>query len=62
MKFDKILEYQRIDQELIALENEVAKSKAYKDYASAKARLTRRRRASSSSHRKLRKCSRVMRN
>lgn len=38
MKFDKILEYQRIDQELIALENEVAKSKAYKDYASAKAR------------------------
>ena len=27
MKFDKILEYQSKDQELLALENEVAKSK-----------------------------------
>lgn len=39
MKFDSILEYQRIDQDLIALENEVAKSKERNAFAKAKAGL-----------------------
>lgn len=39
MKFDKILEYQRIDQDLIALEGEVSKSEERKALAAAKMRL-----------------------
>lgn len=39
MNFDKILEYQKIDQELIALENEVAKSEERSRLAVAKSRL-----------------------
>ena len=39
MKFDKILEYQKIDQELLALESEVAKSDARNKYAVAKTRV-----------------------
>ena len=36
MKFDKILQYQKIDQELMALENEVAKSDERQKLAVAK--------------------------
>lgn len=39
MKFDKILQYQKIDQELMALENEVAKSDERQKLAVAKSRL-----------------------
>lgn len=39
MTFDKILQYQKIDQELLALENEVAKSDAMQKLAVAKNRL-----------------------
>ncbi len=39
MKFDKILEYQKIDQELLALEAEVAKSDERKKYVYAKSAL-----------------------
>lgn len=39
MKFDKILEYQKIDQELIALETEVAKSDERKKFAYTKSAL-----------------------
>lgn len=39
MNFDKILEYQKYDQELISLENEVAKSDERQKFVSAKARL-----------------------
>ncbi|MDE6060235.1 MAG: hypothetical protein K2G31_02030 [Clostridia bacterium] len=39
MTFDKILQYQKIDQELLALENEVAKSDAMQKYAVAKNKL-----------------------
>lgn len=39
MKFDKILEYQKIDQELLAIESEVAKSEVRGKYAAAKTRL-----------------------
>ncbi len=39
MKFDKILEYQSKDQELLALENEVAKSKERMALMAAKSRL-----------------------
>ena len=40
MKFDKILEYQKKDAELLALESEAAKSAEYAAFAAAKARLT----------------------
>ena len=39
MKFDKILEYQKIDQELMSLESEVAKSEERQKLAVAKSRL-----------------------
>lgn len=39
MKFDTILEYQSIDQELLALENEFAKSKERTAYVAAKSKL-----------------------
>ncbi|MEG1662481.1 MAG: C4-type zinc ribbon domain-containing protein [Clostridia bacterium] len=39
MKFDKILEYQKIDSDLISLENEVAKSKERSLLATAKAKI-----------------------
>lgn len=39
MNIDKILEYQKIDQELISLENEVVKSKERQNLAVAKSRL-----------------------
>ncbi len=39
MKFDKILEYQKIDQELMSLENEVAKSDERQKLAIAKSRI-----------------------
>lgn len=39
MKFDKILEYQKIDQELMSLESEVAKSEERQKLVSAKTRL-----------------------
>ncbi|MBD5091980.1 MAG: hypothetical protein HDT36_01180 [Clostridiales bacterium] len=39
MTFDKILQYQKIDQELLALENEVAKSPAWQKVALAKNKL-----------------------
>ncbi len=39
MKFDKILEYQKIDQELMNLENEVAKSEERRKMSIAKANL-----------------------
>ena len=39
MKFDKILQYQKVDQELLALETEVAKSEARQKYVIAKNKL-----------------------
>ncbi len=39
MKFDKILQYQKIDQELLALETEVAKSEVRQKFALAKSKL-----------------------
>lgn len=39
MKFDKILQYQKVDQELLALETEVAKSDARQKYVVAKNKL-----------------------
>ncbi len=39
MKFDKILQYQKVDQELLALEAEVAKSEARQKYVLAKSKL-----------------------
>lgn len=39
MKFDKILDYQKIDQELMSLENEVAKSDERQRLVSSKSRL-----------------------
>ena len=39
MKFDKILQYQKIDQELMNLESEVAKSDERQKFAVAKSHL-----------------------